>query len=228
MPRPELVRPSSQSDPKEVAPVEAEPEAIPLFIIACGGHSEAIYFEELVKGRDDIRVLALRPLTPQQSRDAHDLSSPLQTVERALKQLEVEDSDDVWIVLDVDHHFKKGHRTGTERALALCSQQAFSVVFSNPCFELWILLHTEEVLAPWKGCKEVVSHIRTKWKNTERRGYGKKDFDFDLLHPLIRDAIGRAKRLCGNSTQTPPANPGTDVHLLLEALDAACGDDKLF
>jgi hypothetical protein len=211
MPRPKLQVPNEKEDVKPIS----------FFIIGCGGKTEAIYFNNLVYGREDIRVETLPP-------DNQNLSSPLQTIERINKYWEdyqQEEGDQIWVVLDVDHHFTGGHENGTKDALELANSQNYSVVFSNPCFELWLLLHHEEVLPvqSFPDCKLLVDHLRTK-----RGRYRKTTIDIEEYLPNIPDAINRARRLRNNSSSVPPRNPGTDIDKLMNALNDACGEFKVF
>jgi len=136
----------------------------------------------------------------------------------------VTSNDSVWVVLDVDHHFDPTHQKGTLEALQIAQENGYSVVFSNPCFEVWLLMHTNHVLAsvPLPSCEAIEAHLRKKWGF-----FQKTNFDVERLRPCVRSAIAQSRANL-NATQTPPINPGTQVHLLLEALDSACGETKLF
>jgi hypothetical protein len=47
--------------------------------------------------------------------------------------------DEIWCVFDRDEH------PYVEDALALAAQHGINVAFSNPCFELWLLLHVTDL-----------------------------------------------------------------------------------
>ncbi len=217
MPRPKLqsgARPALE-DPE--ASENQRPTAF--FVIGCGGHTEAIYFGKLVG--DDHALVRVKPLPPE----ADNLSTPRQTLDRIHKfwrDYDLEEGDQVWAVLDVDQFFNSFNREDTLATIQEARSLRYQVAISNPCFEVWMLMHTNEVLESWPSCDELVAHLRKKWGR-----YGKKKLDMNFLRPLIRDAIQRSGR-SANAVQTPPPNPGTQVHFLLEALDVACGKDKLF
>ena len=205
--RPALETPGAGDDTRSLA----------TFVIGCGGKTEALYFSKLVGDRDDILVIALPP-------GQDNLSTVRQTVDRVndfWKRYDLEEQDQVWIVIDVDEFFDPGNQIQTTDALKDARAKNYQIVVSNPCFEVWLLMHTEEVLSFWKCCDDLVHHIRLKWKDTELRGYNKSslpDAQMKQLRVYIREATARGRR-SANSQQTPPRNPGTQVHLLLEALD---------
>lgn len=204
----------------------ADTRSLAAFVIGCGGKTEASYFNKLVGEREDVIVIALPP-------GEDNLSSVRQTVDRVnefWRKHDLEENDQVWIVIDVDDFFDPGNELQTGAAISEAQNKHYHVVISNPCFEVWLLMHTEEVMATFPKCDDLVRHIRLKWKDTDLRGYQKAHLSkkqMEMLRSRIRDAIVRSRRSTG-SLQTPPPNPGTDVHLLLEALDNACRSEPLF
>ena len=53
-----------------------------------------------------------------------------------------EEQDEVWAVFDRDEHDKY------EEAIIYCESNSVSVARSNPCFELWLILHEEDYDRP--------------------------------------------------------------------------------
>jgi hypothetical protein len=114
----------------------------------------------------------------------------------------------VWCVFDVDEHPN----------LAEAQQQArdngIDVAISNPCFELWILLHFDDRTAYIH--RDALHRECVKFLP----GY-EKDVPFDKVHSHYEDAVRRATALsawqktrdCGCET-----NPWTDVHRLTELI----------
>lgn len=49
-----------------------------------------------------------------------------------------EESDQVWAIFDRDEHPR------FDEAVALCEQGGVRVARSNPCFELWLILHVQD------------------------------------------------------------------------------------
>ncbi|HTX37556.1 MAG TPA: RloB family protein [Bryobacteraceae bacterium] len=119
--------------------------------------------------------------------------------------------DHVWCVFDIDEH----------PLVAEAKQQArdnsIELAVSNPCFELWFLLHFQDQGA----------HIeRDKVQSLCRRhmpGY-KKSPPCDTLRPYQGEAINRATQLEKRqaSRRNEGGNPSTGVHRLIQQIQAAC------
>lgn len=117
--------------------------------------------------------------------------------------------DEVWVVCDTDDH----------PLMAEAKQQAtangIKMAISNPCFELWALLHFQEQFAYVHRDKLrelCVRHIPR---------YEKRLPVAELIE-RYKDALDRANRLqqWHASRDTPGANPSTDVHKLVERMRA--------
>ena len=64
-----------------------------------------------------------------------------QDVLRRLLEIQHEEDDQLWLLLDTDHYTTGTHlRTFTE-TLRDARQNGVEVALSRPCFELWLLLH---------------------------------------------------------------------------------------
>ncbi|HYO51384.1 RloB family protein [Archangium sp.] len=115
--------------------------------------------------------------------------------------------DEVWGVFDVDEHAR------LDAARQLARKNGIDLAISNPCFELWALLHFQEQQA----------HIeRDKAKAALQRhlpGYDKA-LDFARLHPGYSEAVRRAQRLDEDAErqEKPGRNPTTGVYRLTESI----------
>ena len=58
--------------------------------------------------------------------------------------------------------FEGTHLSGTLEALRTARHSGFGIAISNPCFEIWLLLHHEKVdpKAAWDGCKSVEERLK--------------------------------------------------------------------
>lgn len=131
------------------------------------------------------------------------------TAEKAAKRSKDENLkyDLTWCVFDVDEH----------PFLADARQQArdngIKVAISNPCFELWALLHFQD------------QHAHIERHNVQRLcreympGYEKR-LPVETLLARHDDAVRRSKELqqWHHSRETESANPSTGVHLLTEEI----------
>lgn len=115
--------------------------------------------------------------------------------------------DEVWAVFDVDDH------PGLETARQLAKANGIELAVSNPCFELWALLHFTEHR----------SHIERKSlrKTLQKHlpGYDKA-LDFPKMNAGYGDAVGRAMDLDAEALrhESPGRNPTTGVYRLTEAI----------
>jgi RloB-like protein len=174
------------------------------------------YFEQLALPRVKVFILP----TPEGS--GH--SSPSHVVERLRSGFaivrgkgEVQTGDEFWVLLDTDHHIRDSNLSGTLDALRLARQAGFEIALSNPCFELWLLLHHADVPVGtvFPVCSEVEKRLRAALGEYNKTSVKAGHF------PVARvpDAIRRARAL-ESSPDDPvghwPEQAGTRVYRLLE------------
>lgn len=118
--------------------------------------------------------------------------------------------DEVWCVYDTDEH----PRLNDARQLA--ASKGIELAVSNPCFELWLLLHFRE--SPGARDRHEVQELLA----TFIRGYQKLP-PMDALLPRYELAKERAARLGRDADQSGEAgrNPTTRVHRLTESIRGA-------
>ena len=115
--------------------------------------------------------------------------------------------DDVWCVFDIDEH----------PAVPDAKQQArdnkIALAISNPCFELWILLHFRDQRAHMD--RAVVQRECARYLP----GYEKK-VSFVKLHPNHEEAVKRALAVDAwqQTRGSEGSNPSTGVHKLTEKI----------
>jgi hypothetical protein len=119
------------------------------------------------------------------------------------------DYDEVWAVYDVDAH------PNMNDAWQMAVDNGIQLAISNPCFELWILLHFRE--SPGAHHRHAVQKMVAEFIP----GY-KKTPGFELLRPGYADAVIRAKRLdaAAESVGEGGRNPTTGVYKLMESIRA--------
>lgn len=61
---------------------------------------------------------------------------------RTDKDASFSDEDEVWAIFDRDNHPK------VSEALLLCQENNVGIAFSNPCFEVWLILHLVDYQRP--------------------------------------------------------------------------------
>ena len=152
------------------------------------------------------------------------LSAPIHVVTRLkeaselLRQKEeIQADDEFWVMLDTDHHFQPNHIAGTIQALKLAREAGFFLAVSNPCFELWLLLHHEELSPEVEFAKpaDVEARLRQVLGGYNKTSIKAEQFPFSS----VPDAIRRARALESNPDDPVglwPASIGTPVYRLME------------
>lgn len=125
---------------------------------------------------------------------------------RVVSELELQEEDEVWVVCDVDDHkyLKEAIREAKK-------DPHIQMAISNPCFELWALLHFQD-----KGGEILRPKLRELIQG-QLPGY-KKLLPFRKLHIHYPVAVGRAKALdtAAERDGAPGRNPTTGVWRLTE------------
>ena len=117
--------------------------------------------------------------------------------------------DEVWAVFDVDDHPK------LDEARMLAAANEIELAISNPCFELWALLHFQDQRA------HIERHKARAALQEHLPGYDKSP-DFTKMHAGYADATRRARALDDEAAQhaDPGRNPTTGVYRLTESIRA--------
>ncbi|MES2173279.1 MAG: RloB family protein [Pseudomonadota bacterium] len=119
--------------------------------------------------------------------------------------------DQIWAVFDRDEH------ENVEQAISIAKSRGVKVAFSNPCFEVWLLLHHVEYDAD-----EHRKQTQKRYQGIDK-GYdpsGSKSVDLKSLIGGYDEACRRAKRMRARREEerTPKGAPYTDVDVLTELI----------
>ena len=125
-----------------------------------------------------------------------------------------EENDQVWAVFDKDEHSR------FDEAVALCERGGVHVGRSNPCFELWLILHEKD------HDRAESRHEMQKILATLRREYDRdsaKTPDCDEIITRMEKAEERGARQLQNREEggDPYGNPSTTVGCLTRAIREA-------
>lgn len=167
----------------------------PLVLVVCAGErTEPAYFKGLrdfVASRAvDIKLVA-RP------------KAPVQMVEFAGTR--GTGFDEVWCVFDVDNF-------DIATAVQVAGEFDVQLGVSNPCFELWLLLHLEDCRARLDGYKAVAAKLRKHFP-----AYDKAQLRFADFVTGLDEAVARARALDETGTKFEE-NPTTSVWRLVERI----------
>lgn len=164
------------------------------------------YFSRFRPKRVQFRVLEAR----------ENLSAPQHIVDRLnayRDEFEIGLDDQLWYCGDTDHWIRGNHQKNLADVLTKCSQNGYQVAFSNPCFELWLLLHFTSVADNELSCDETCKRL------ADAAGGYKKEHGsrLTITAEMVKQAVERARALDVSGTLIPK-NSTTRVYRILELL----------
>lgn len=125
-----------------------------------------------------------------------------------------EKGDRIWAVFDRDAHPR------FEEAVALCKQHGVGVARSDPCFELWLILHERNYDQPCdrREAQRELEHLRPEYDRRRR-----KMPDCADMVRRVEEAENRAEaqQRHRKEERTPHGNPSTTVFRLTRAIRGA-------
>jgi hypothetical protein len=121
--------------------------------------------------------------------------------------------DEFWCVFDVE--WPKNH-PGLKDAIERARQNGVQLAVSNPCFELWLILHFQD-------CGAWLNNDHARRLRRELDGAGDKGIDAAKYMPRTGAAAYRAAALesrhLRNQTPFPDDNPSSGMHRLLATVE---------
>jgi hypothetical protein len=117
-----------------------------------------------------------------------------------------EDFDAAWCVFDVDEF------QDVRRAVVEARRARIEVAVSNPCFELWLLLHFCPHTRQTGTYRELLPYLRKHLPD-----YDKARLDFRCFEGTWRDAVERARPMAP-SAREHEVNPATGVWPLVQLI----------
>lgn len=138
---------------------------------------------------------------------------PLTLVERAVGFRDEPEIDELWCVFDVEW---PKHHPNLKPAIQLARSNDINLAISNPCFELWLILHHRDHGSFINtGDAERLSRVLD--------GRPGKSIDGDMYMPLRKEACRRArnleKRHARDDTKFPDDNPSSGMFKFLASLE---------
>ena len=130
---------------------------------------------------------------------------------KAVSSGDFQRTDHLWIVFDRDEHPEIPATMDRARAVSV------KCAYSNPCFEIWPILHFTDFDAPLH--RHEVQELLKKFDGAYDPK-SRKSISFADLSPRYPDACKRARslRLRREEQGDPLGDPYTDVDLLLEEI----------
>lgn len=217
--------------PREPIPLVREGgflEAEKMFILSYEGKiSEKKYFEdfrnsELFNDSGLIEIISLKRPTNRGS----DPISVKKLLLEAKKEYRFKHTDEFWLIIDRDD-WEEIHNHNFDKLVDDCKKENnFFLAMSNPCFEIWLILHLKDInefdeeekikIMSNKKISNSKNYIDKVLSEIQGRGYNKRP-NPRIFSPLTKTAIDRAKEL-DNENQDYPKQIGTHIYKLIEKL----------
>lgn len=174
-------------------------------LVVAEGWTERIYFKGLRSWKSTVKIVV------PSSRPTDALGLVNVCLEHMkLQGIDIEHGDMAICVFDIDGNDLRN----LSQAIRLARESRISLAMTNPCFELWFLLHFQDA-TPAVSCAEV--HRRLKG---HIEGYCKTENYHGILGPLRSRAMDRALRTGKDLVEgVIPPNPGTTMHVVMSEID---------
>lgn len=193
--------------------VELRSPARKFFIFTEGKNTEPEYFEALNKFLKGVSAVPVVVKSKKIGEPEKTANAAIEKIKR-LKDDAFGKDDQVWAAFDKDTHPR------VDESIQKCKDEGVGVAYSNPCFEVWLILHFQDYNKPCTSeeAQEDLEALDPKYCRK-----GKKTADFPKLLKNLTEAEKRAVRQINNREQEerPLGCPSTTVHNLTIALREA-------
>jgi len=217
--------------PREPIPLIREggfKEAEKLFILSYEGKvSEKKYFEDFRKSDifNDSGLIEIISLKRPKGKGSDPINVK-KLLQKAKREYRFKDTDEFWLIIDRDD-WESIHNHSFEGLVIDCkAENNFFLSMSNPCFELWLILHLKDINDFSDAEKQLLlenpktgsskNYIDKVLGDLQRRGYNKRPNPTIFL-PKTQIAIDRAKEL-DNKKEDYPSGLGSHIYKLVEKL----------
>lgn len=123
-------------------------------------------------------------------------------------------ADTVWAIFDQDEHLK------VTEAIAGCEAAGAQVAYSNPCFEVWLILHHEDYHAA-DDHHQVQKRYQKLDPTYDPSGSKTPDCAYLMDHVEKAEQFGENQCKRREEEDTPFGRPSTTVYNLTRAIRAA-------
>lgn len=205
-------------------------QAEKLFVLSYeGAVTERKYFQDFRASNyfNNSGLIEIVPLKKPKDR-ASDPFSVKKLLKEAKREYRFKTTDEFWLIIDRDD-WEEIHKLDFNELLAECKKEKnFYLAMSNPCFEIWLVLHFKE-LSEFSEDEQKLIFENAKVSKAKNyidivvgelqgggRGYNKRP-NPSIYFPLTQTAIQRAKAL-DTLMEDYPKSLGTHLYKLIEKL----------
>jgi len=127
------------------------------------------------------------------------------------KDNDIDVLDELWLIIDTENPDNRSQELLSEIADE-CETKNYRLGMSNPCFEIWLILHYEDSDSISKTAK--CGELKTKWKEIKHNKRQNKENILDFL----TIAVNNAEKLDIDKTTRYPNTIGTRVYKLIKSI----------
>ena len=190
-----------------------------LIVIAMeGAETEPQYFNAVSKIADESKSRLKLKILPKRENTVSAAKYVLEQMNDYKKEFGIKKTDELCLVIDRDaQSLKEANLADVAR---LCADKQYLLALSNPCFELWLLLHHLDVSAESEAEKQsLLANKKQFAKNKLRQimgSYNPANLNLDDFWPQTRVAIERANALDNSPKDRWPNDLGSRVYLIMD------------
>ncbi len=186
------------------------------FILICEGENTELAYFKALKGHYPGALVSIEFVapagTPITIRDR--VKARMADLRQEQRHNPSAKADTVWAVFDRDEHLK------VAEAIAGCKSAGAQVAYSNPCFEVWLILHHEDYHTP-----DDRHQVQKRYQklDPEYDPNGSKTPNCATLMDKVEAAEQRGENQCKRREEegTPLGRPSTTVYKLTRAIREA-------
>ena len=189
-------------------------------LVFCEGRRTEPDYLKALKRRPEVRDIASVAIEIDETAAGFDPLALVRKAAAAHKDAKDERSeiDEVWCIFDVE---QPERHSRLDDAVALARERGVQIAVSNPCFELWLMLHFQEQSA-WLDTNDAKRQLK-QHDGTEGKGLDGAMY-MSRRDEAARRASSLAERHEGNGTNFPNDNPSSGMYRFLEAVESPAED----
>ncbi len=187
---------------------------LPVVVIVCDDSKTAVsYFTSLKREVRESVTLQIEPTGAE----------PIAVVDAAIEQRaslrddesrDEQDRDAAWALIDLERETRR--REEADKAKKAGAAAGINVALSEPCYEVWTLLHLVDTGQMFSDCSAVLDLLKKAWRAEFHEDLGKKaQADYRKILGNRKEAAARARRHCNDPSCT-------EIYLLSEEIDRLC------
>jgi|GEM_PF-5612969 len=205
----------------------AKPEKFtnPIFHLYCDGQrTEPDYFLKGLKGLCKDLSLKIK----DSGKDFKTLLEKARLDSKCNKDGHNEGNTFTWFISDREVSTIPGVAKNPEKIKKLIEEahkEGFKVAVSNPCFEIWLLMHLDKVSSAYKTTDKCIEELAKKLNGYDCKNKGLTDAQLKQLFP-DKDKYSKLRKAISNASKLDPDDSdfsiidktGSRVYKLIEAM----------